>query len=116
MSDNQLRWKPPAEIVELAAGDDCLVALLIETFRDETTARLEKIGAALCREDRAAVGAEFHGIKSGARQLGADALADTCQKMEFAAPASPWTELARGYRLAQEQFAQIYRAMANEPV
>jgi HPt (histidine-containing phosphotransfer) domain-containing protein len=75
-------WTLPALLVELAAGDDELIADLIATFNADAADRIHKIRRALADSDFSEIRAQAHTIKGSARQVGADAVADACQDLE----------------------------------
>ena len=67
-------------------GDRTIVVELVTSFLGELPKRGTAITAALDNGDSAAAGRAAHTLKSSARLLGADALADVCQEIEHLQP------------------------------
>jgi histidine phosphotransfer protein HptB len=107
-------WQLPETLREIEeAGDDTLVLELIETFQSDTGSRLERMKGALARQDAGGVKAESHSMRGSARQMGADALADSCQTVETGAPKMNWPELTDQIRQAEKRFAEVCAAMSE---
>jgi len=79
---SERRWEPPALLLELGASDPELIANLIVTFQEDTTNRMSRIREAVANADFCEVRAQAHTIKGGARELGAEAVAEACQALE----------------------------------
>lgn len=105
-------WSPPAVLLEAAAGDDGLIAKLIDAFGRDSGARIERIRGALAASDFPSIRAEAHTIKGSARQMGADAAAEACQELEMACGLQEASLIAARLNRVQELFDEIREAMA----
>jgi HPt (histidine-containing phosphotransfer) domain-containing protein len=105
-------WSPPALLLELASDDDGLIADLIDTFSTSTDARIKQIREALAALNFAKIRAEAHTIKGGARQVGADAVAQACQELEIVSDLQEAMLVAARLDLVQERFEETRSAMA----
>ena len=107
-------WDLPETLREIEeAGDESFVQELITSFQNDTARRFERLSAAVARLDAATVKAEAHAMRGSARQMGADALAELCQKVESAAPHMNWPELERQVEQVDLRFAEIRTAMSE---
>jgi len=107
----EVRWEPPALLLEVADGDEDLIREVTADFERDTESRLERSRQALAVTDRARMRAEAHAIKGGARQVGANRVADVCQQIELTAlEASPY-DLADRLTQAEEEFRSICAAI-----
>ena len=68
---------------------------LIEAFRADSAPRLGQMREAIANGDTKGLSDAAHAIKGGAQQMGADALASICQKLELAAMDTAASELVR---------------------
>ena len=71
-----------AKLQEVVGGDPADVAELIDSFLDEAPDLLAAIGRAHAAGDVAALKRAAHSLKSAAREFGAMALADACDRIE----------------------------------
>src|ERR1051325_8248286 len=76
-------WEPPGLLLDLAARDPALIPELIDAFQLGVDARLHEIHAAVEPSAYGAISAAAHSIKGGARQIGADVIANICQDLEL---------------------------------
>ena len=106
-------WSPPPFLLETASGDDDLMADLVDAFNIDTSARIQRVRAALAASDFAKIRMEAHTIKGGARQVGADALADACQELETVCTLQEALLVAARPNRVQELFEEIRGAMAS---
>ena len=106
-------WSPPPFLLETASGDDDLMADLVDAFNIDTSARIQRVRAALAASDFAKIRMEAHTIKGGARQVGADAVADACQDIETVCNLQEALLVAARLNHLQELFEEICRAMAS---
>jgi HPt (histidine-containing phosphotransfer) domain-containing protein len=106
-------WSPPLFLLETASGDDGLIADLVDAFNTDTSARIQKVRAALAASDFSKLRTEAHTIKGGARQVGADALADACQELETVCTLQEALLVAARLNRVQELFEEIRGAMAS---
>jgi HPt (histidine-containing phosphotransfer) domain-containing protein len=107
-------WDLPETLREIEeAGDETFMLELIASFQNDTARRFERLHAAIARLDAATVKAEAHAIRGSARQMGAEALADSCQKVEAVAPLMNWPELESQMEQARLRFAEIRTAMSE---
>jgi HPt (histidine-containing phosphotransfer) domain-containing protein len=106
-------WSPPPFLLETASGDDDLMADLVDAFNIDTSARIQRVRAALAASDFAKIRMEAHTIKGGARQVGADAVADACQDIETVCNLQEALLVAAPLNHLQELFEEIRQAMAS---
>jgi HPt (histidine-containing phosphotransfer) domain-containing protein len=71
------------EVIHGVGGDD-LVLSLLRTFLDYAGQQLANVEVAVRAGDPIAIARLAHAVKSSARQLGADALAEACERAEQA--------------------------------
>jgi HPt (histidine-containing phosphotransfer) domain-containing protein len=109
----RLKWTPPACILEVAIYDDSLIGELIREFKTATETSLQQMRAALATGDVARLRSAAHKIRGSARQLGADALAEACQTLEFASSLASVSFLGELLDRCQETFAQTESAMTS---
>jgi two-component system, NarL family, sensor histidine kinase EvgS len=105
-------WSPPPSLVEVASGDETLIAELIGAFHTDTDNRMRQIHAALAVTELSRISEEAHSIKGGARQLGADELADACQDLEILSNARESPAVVAGLKRVQQVYNETRRAMA----
>ena len=105
-------WSPPAMLLEAAAEDGSLIVRLIDAFGRDTDARMEKMRRALAASNFPNIHAEAHTIKGGARQMGADEVAEACQELEIACDLQEASLIAARLNRVQELFADVRGAMA----
>jgi HPt (histidine-containing phosphotransfer) domain-containing protein len=70
-------------VIHSVGGDD-LVRSLLQTFIDYAATQLASAAIAVGAGDAAGIARLAHAVKSSARQLGAGALADACERAEQA--------------------------------
>ena len=104
-------WVRPEYLTQL--GDDELIADLLDTFSTDTAARIQQMRAALGNANFAKIRAEAHSIKGGARQLGADAVADACQMLESDCTHQEASLVAAQVNRVQELFEEVRVPMAS---
>ncbi len=107
------KWTPPAWLLEVASGDDGLIADLIDIFKTSTEASLQQMRKALATVDAPRLRTEAHKIKGGAKQVGADALAEVCQALELASSLTPVSRLSELLVRCQELFVETQSAMTS---
>jgi HPt (histidine-containing phosphotransfer) domain-containing protein len=105
-------WSPPAVLLEAAAGDDGLIAKLIDAFGRETDARIERMRGALAASNFPGIRAEAHTIKGSAGNMGADAAAEACHEVEMACDLQEASLVAARLNRVQELFDEVREAMA----
>ena len=109
----QEAWSPPPSLLEIFSGDNELIADLVDTFNVDTGARIQQIRTALANSDFSKIHAEAHTIKGGARQVGADAVADACQELETISKLHEASLVVKRLDRVQELFNEVRRAMAS---
>jgi HPt (histidine-containing phosphotransfer) domain-containing protein len=107
------KWTPPAWLLEVASGDDSLIADLIDVFKTSTETSLQQMRTALATVDAPRIRTEAHKIKGGAKQVGADALAEICQTLEHASGLTPMAGLGELLDRCQELFGETESAMTS---
>jgi HPt (histidine-containing phosphotransfer) domain-containing protein len=105
-------WSPPLSLLEAASGDEGLIAELIDAFHTDTDDRIREMRAALAITEFSRIGSEAHSIKGGARQLGADALADACQDLGTLSEVQEAAPVVAALSRVLELYDEILRAMA----
>ena len=107
-------WHPPEALREIEeAGDQTIVLELISFFQNDTASRLARLHDAVARLDAASAKAEAHALRGGARQMGAEALADLCTAVEASATQMNWPELKSQLEQADLRFAEVRNAMSE---
>jgi HPt (histidine-containing phosphotransfer) domain-containing protein len=106
-------WSPPLFLLETASGDDAIIADLVDAFSRDTSARIQKGRAALAAFDFPRIRMEAHTIRGGARQVGADAVADACQELEIVCNLQEALVVAARLNHLQELCEEIRGAMAS---
>ena len=107
-------WHLPETLREFEqTGDETIVLELIDSFQNDTAHRFERLHDAVARLDAATVKAEAHAIQGGAKQMGAEALADRCREVEASAAERNWLALESQVEQADLRFAEARNAMAE---
>jgi len=99
-------------LLEAAAGDDTIIARLIDAFGKETDARIEQMRRALAASNLPRIRTEAHSIKGCARQMGAEEVGEACQDLENACGLQEASLIAARLNRVQELCDEIRRAMA----
>ena len=107
------KWTPPAWLIDVVSGDDSLLADLIDTFKTTTEASLLKLHTALAAADTSRLRTEAHRVKGGAKQVGADALAEACQALELESSVAPVPRLSELVRRCHELFSEAESGMTS---
>jgi len=87
------KWTPPAWLLEIASGDNSLIADLIDVFKTSTEASIQQMRIAIATVDAPRLRTESHKMRGSAKQVGADALAEVCQTLELASSLTPMWSL-----------------------
>ena len=106
-------WSPPPSLLKVAAGDEGLIAELIEAFTTDTAVRVERILAALPVADLPVIRAEAHTIRGSALEVGASELASACQELELACDRKEAVRIAPQLRRLQGLFDEVRLAMSD---
>ncbi len=106
-------WSPPALLLEAAGDDGGLIAKLIDAFGRDTDARMEQMRGALAASSYPKIRVEAHAIKGSARQMGADAVADACQELEFVCDLQGALLISARLSRVRELFDEIRGEMAT---
>lgn len=106
-------WSPPLSLLEAVSNDHDLIAELVDMFNTDTDARMQRIRAALTNSEFSKIHAEAHTIKGGARQVGADAVADACQELETISKLHEASLVAQRLNRVQELFDEVRYAMVS---
>jgi HPt (histidine-containing phosphotransfer) domain-containing protein len=107
------KWTPPVCLLEIASGDYGLITDLIDVFKTTTEASLQQMRLALTTVDLLRIRTEAHRIKGGAKQVGADALAEVCQALELASSLTPVSQLGELVDHCQELFGETESGMTS---
>jgi len=107
------KWTPPAWLLEIVAGDDSMIADLIDVFKTSTETSLQQMHTALVTVDVSRLRAAAHRIKGGAKQVGADALAEACQTLELASSVAPVSRLGELVDRCQKLFSETESEMTS---
>ena len=106
-------WEPPAYLCRLEAVSGAgLLVELIEAFRSDTAARLQRLRDALADGDPARAGREAHAIKGSSSQLGACEMLTLCQLIEYAASSCLPAQVAELVERLETSFAELSGGMA----
>jgi HPt (histidine-containing phosphotransfer) domain-containing protein len=101
-------WTAPEVFGDLLAdGSGEVVIQLIEAFRSDTAERLQRLGAAFASQDYKPLREEAHTIRGAAQQIGADAMAKTCQEIESAQVETQLIEIGKRIEGLKTQFAEV---------
>jgi len=95
------------------SGDDSLLADLIDVFKTTTEASLRQLHTAFAAADTSRLRTEAHRIKGGAKQVGADALAEVCQTLELESSVAPMPRLGELVDRCQELFGETESGMTS---
>ncbi len=96
--------KPALDMLASVGGDE-MVAMLMRTFLQFADERVEKLAEESGQERWEEVASIAHAIKSSARQLGANALADACAAAEDAGRAGNGAVASASVATIQVEFA-----------
>jgi HPt (histidine-containing phosphotransfer) domain-containing protein len=106
-------WALPEALRELADGSASgLLQELIEAFRQDTAPRLGLMRLAVAHADAKELSNAAHLIKGSAQQMGADAMASICQKLELAPIDTPAPELGEWLTALEAEFSEVSGAMS----
>ena len=106
-------WEPPAYLCRLeAASGTGLLVELIDAFRIDTAARLQRVREALADGDPVRAGREAHAIKGSSSQLGACEMLTLCQLIEYAASSCLPAQVAELVERLETSFAELSGGMA----
>ena len=83
----------PSALKELVGGNPALQQRFLKKFLDTTPANIQEIHAAYARHEASGVGMAAHKLKSSARTIGANSLADLCQALKSAGKSGNWGEI-----------------------
>jgi CheY-like chemotaxis protein/HPt (histidine-containing phosphotransfer) domain-containing protein len=102
----------PEALKEILGTDDpALIKEFYADFLRTALATVTEIEAAYRRRSAKEVGALAHKLKSSARTVGADALADQCEKLERVGGAEDWDQLDSSMPALGGLFVQVERWM-----
>ncbi|MGP8246862.1 MAG: Hpt domain-containing protein [Bryobacteraceae bacterium] len=108
---HEIVWVPPALVLELADGDDELIADLVAAFTTDSCARRALMRQSLATGQRDQLRTQAHGLKGGACQVGLAEFAGLCQRIEHGALSAPLLELAAWLAEMEVQLDRILPAM-----
>ena len=100
-------WVPSALLLELADGDDELIADLIVAFAADSRTRRTLMRQSLALGQRNRLRTEAHGLKGGASQVGLSDFAALCQRIEHDALSAPLPELS-AWLTAMEEIGRAH--------
>lgn len=109
-------WSPPASLVDALSNDAGLMGDVLNAFDLDTAARIQRVRRALADFDFRTIQVEAHAIRGGARQVGADALADACQELETGSTSRNPSGASGSLDRVQELFEKVRRAMSGYSV
>jgi HPt (histidine-containing phosphotransfer) domain-containing protein len=107
------QWTPPPPLVDLAADDEGLIAEMIDLFKTGAETLLQQMRIALATVDIQKLRSGSHTLRGSALQLGADALAGACQRLELATDLTPVSNLVALVDRVQTLFTELSSAMAS---
>lgn len=100
----------------LTGGDDDLLDELVELFPAEGAKQLAAIRAAVESEDAEAMTRAAHTLKSSARLIGAESLADRALIVETLGRSSTTGEAARALPDLERELGRVVEALKQRPV
>ncbi|RZI42568.1 PAS domain S-box protein [Herbaspirillum sp. HC18] len=92
---------------EIVGDDPAVIAEFLDDFRATATEAVAEIEAAYAVRAAQGIGAVAHKLKSSARTVGADDLADLCQLLEEAGRISDWSTIEETMPLLAPAFAVV---------
>jgi HPt (histidine-containing phosphotransfer) domain-containing protein len=104
-------WVPSALLLELADGDDELIADLVAAFTTDSRTRRTLMRQSLALGQRNRLRTEAHGLKGGAGQVGLAEFAALCQRIEHSALSAPLPELSARLTEMEAELDLILPAM-----
>jgi HPt (histidine-containing phosphotransfer) domain-containing protein len=104
-------WVPPALVLELADGDDELIADLVAAFSADSSTRRTLMRQSLASGQRDQIRTQAHGLKGGAGQVGLTEFASLCQRIEHGALTASLSELAAWLEEMEAELDGILPAM-----
>ncbi len=104
----------PQELLRMAReGDIGLATEIFAIFQTDTASRLEILSRAVASADTGAITRQAHALKGSAGQVGAQALAEGCRRMETAAREGKMAEVSARLDRLQQLFFPICQAMSH---
>jgi HPt (histidine-containing phosphotransfer) domain-containing protein len=91
----------------MGTDDKALLAEFFTEFLRHSTSTLAEIAQAVVAKDAPQAGALAHRLKSSARMVGANVLADTCLRLERAGLDSQWSDIHQEHALLQEHLTAV---------
>ncbi|MGA1994362.1 MAG: Hpt domain-containing protein [Bryobacteraceae bacterium] len=107
----QYVWVPSALVLELADGDDELIADLVAAFTADSRTRRTLMHQSLAAGQRDQLRTQAHALKGGAGQVGLTEFAGICQRIEHGALSAPLPELSARLAEMEAQLDLILPAM-----
>jgi CheY-like chemotaxis protein len=95
-------------------GDEELLREIWGDFMGDVPHQLEKINAAITREDRASVELIAHSLKTACANVGACSMSESAFRLEQMAPNAKWNDVREGYETVQQKWALVREAIASE--
>jgi HPt (histidine-containing phosphotransfer) domain-containing protein len=99
----------------LTAGDDALLAELVELFPSESSKHLEAIKTALAEEDDASLTRAAHTLKSSARLFGATSLVASASEMETLGQSSELGAARERLPKLEAEIGRVVEALQRGP-
>jgi len=107
----QYVWVPSALVLELADGDDELIADLVAAFTADSRTRRTLMHQSLAAGQRDQLRTQAHGLKGGACQVGLTEFAALCQCIEHASQSASIPKLSAWLAELEAQLDRILSAM-----
>jgi HPt (histidine-containing phosphotransfer) domain-containing protein len=99
---------------DISMGDDEFAGELVRVFLEDSADQLEKLRVAIERTDCQAAAEVAHRLKGSGANVGAEVLAEACQRLETAARARAVEGLAQRAACVDEEFERARSAFESE--
>jgi len=97
----------PSALKSVFGDDEETFIEILKDFIDPSTSNVEEIEAAFNEHSCQGVATAAHKLKSSARSVGANELADLCQSLEAAGKSENWDEIAKGAPQLSDTFQKV---------
>lgn len=103
-------------IRDMFGDDDATIHEILDSFVETTPALIAEISAAVAPRNAEKIMFAAHSLKSAARTIGADALANSCVNLESAAKTNDWDVIEKLAIAASAQMAEITEYVMQHPL
>ncbi len=99
----------PQALAQIVGSDPAVIVEFLQDFLASATKGVTEIRAAFGKRSAEDIAAQAHKLKSAARTVGADALADLCEQLERAGKEADWATLDTASARLEPEFAAVER-------